>query len=58
MAVKKLFWRARYALIIRRRVAMPIRFAWQCSGAGWESNEVFPCTPSEAVDEELSCWGA
>lgn len=55
--MNNLFWRLRYAAIIRRRAALPVRLAWQCSGAGWESNLDMPCTPSEAVDEELSCWG-
>lgn len=53
----ELFWRLRYAFIIRRRATLPIRLAWQCSESGWESNLDVPWTPSDAVMEELSCWG-
>jgi hypothetical protein len=55
--MSELFWKLRYALIIRRRARLPLRFAWQCAGYGWDSNLDIPWTPSDAVDEELSCWG-
>jgi hypothetical protein len=54
--MSELFWKLRYALILRSRTGMRLSFCWDAAGAGWETNQDFAMTPAEAVWEELSCW--
>lgn len=52
----RLFWMARYALILQRLTGMRLRWCWDSAEAAWETNVDFPLSPRDAVLEELSCW--
>lgn len=54
--MKAFIWKLQYAIIIRRRAALPWVSAWQTAESAWESWQDMPLSPSDAVDEELSCW--
>ena len=54
--MKAFIWKLQYAIIIRRRASLPWSDAWGIAGAAWESWQDMPLSPSDAVDEELSCW--
>lgn len=54
--MKRLFWMLRYALILNARSGLPLRSSWDCAATSWEDLADFPMSPSEAVEEELSCW--
>ena len=55
--MRKLIYRLRCALYMKKRVEIPFRAAWDVSGSLVE-NEFFDAGYSykDAVDEELSYW--
>lgn len=55
--MKKLIWKIRFVINIRRRAGLPLLMAWGVADTSWFENLDLPCSPKEAVDEELSCWG-
>ena len=57
--MKAFIWKLQYAIIIRRRAALPWVLAWQTAESAresWQDMPLSPLSPSDAVDEELSCW--
>lgn len=54
--MKSLFWKLQYTLILNRRADLPLAHAWQVANSAWEDCKIFPCTPYDAVSEELACW--
>lgn len=55
--MKKLIWKVRYAINIRKRAELPWVMAWEISDTAWDVKIDFPMSPEDAVTEELSCWG-
>jgi hypothetical protein len=55
--MKIFWWKLRFVIIIMFRSMVSWDFAWQIADSWVESFGVDSSTPSEAVDDELSCWG-
>lgn len=56
--MSKLLWKLRYALNIGGRTGMRFGLCWDCAETAWTDSDFGrDMTPSEAVDEELACWG-
>lgn len=58
-------WRLRAAMLLRRRAALGLLQAWRVAGSLVEDQRAYVSayewqwdSPSDAVDEELSCWGS
>ena len=55
--MKKIWWKLRYTLVMVHLTGMNPFNAWGFAGSWITSFDIDECTPSEAVAEELSCWG-
>lgn len=57
--MKKLIWKFKFALGIRRRALLPILFCWDCATVAandWLADEWQDHDPVAAADEELAGW--
>jgi hypothetical protein len=54
--VKKIWWKLRFAVIMMFKAMVSWEIAWMVADSYMESFGTDD-SPSEAVDNELSCWG-
>lgn len=57
--MKKLFWKIKYALEIRRRSKAPWLFAWEAAHIAtedWLEDNWLEWEPEDAANEEMSYW--
>ena len=55
--MKKLIWKFRFAMRMKKRTGDSFKFGWKSAGAWLEAypDDLNDC-PVDACDEELSCW--